>query len=123
MNPSRPITVTIAIVLFLLLTVFGLITFFVLDAPPILRYYGLIVAGIGGLIAVAGLWMVKRWGLWLTIVISAATILLYGPGLWFAPDAGKLMTVALIVVDAVVLVLLTRPATRRAFASARASVA
>jgi len=125
MNTSRPVTVTIAMILFLLLAAFSLFTFFAPGGPPaVIRYYALVVAGIGGVIALVGLWMLKRWGLWLTIIISAATILTSVPGLWMAPDVvGKSISVALIVVNAVVLVLLTRPATRAAFAGDRAHAA
>ena len=124
MNTPRPVTMTIALVVFLLLTAFNLITFFLPGGPPpIIVYYALTVGGIGGLIAAVGLWMLKRWGLWLTIGISSLSILVSVPGLWIAPGAAKLVSVALIVLYALVLFLVTRPATRAAFAAPRARVA
>ena len=42
--------------------------------------------GVLGLIGAAGMCMLKRWGLWLTIVVSVLNILAAAPGLVFAPD-------------------------------------
>ena len=39
------------------------------------------------ILAAAGLWMLKRWALWLTIVVSVLNILSAAPGLAFAPNA------------------------------------
>ncbi|MCA1729865.1 MAG: hypothetical protein LC751_10815, partial [Actinobacteria bacterium] len=40
-----------------------------------------------GLVASVGLWMLKKWGLWLTIVVSVLNILSAAPGVVFASDA------------------------------------
>jgi uncharacterized membrane protein (DUF2068 family) len=126
MNTPRPLTVTIAIVLLILLSVFGLIAPFlpVANKPPLIILVSGFILGAGGLIAVFGLWMLKRWGLRLSSVISALRILAAVPGLFLAPGvAGKVLTVGLIVSNALVLVLVTLPATRKAVAAERVRVA
>ena len=127
MNTPRPVTVTLAIVLLILLSVFALITpFLPVDNKPLLiiTVPGFLVEGIGGLIAVVGLWRLKWWGLWLARVIAALGILLSVPGLFLAPGAGgKVFAVGLIAAKALVLVLVTLPATRQAVAAARVRLA
>jgi hypothetical protein len=122
---TRPLTLLVAIVLLILLSVFGLITPFAPNPPPlVIQLYGFIVMGVGGLLAVVGSWLRKRWGLWLTIGISALSILLNVAGLVVAPNTvGKVISAVLLVAYALVLVLVTRPAARQAFASARARAA
>ena len=44
------------------------------ETPMFVTYAG-IVLGIVGIVAAVGLWMLKRWGLWLTIVVSVVNIL------------------------------------------------
>jgi uncharacterized membrane protein (DUF2068 family) len=46
-----------------------------------------VVLGIAGLIAAAGLWMLKKWSIWLTIIVSALNLLSAAPGITFAPNA------------------------------------
>jgi hypothetical protein len=111
-------------ILVLLMAAFGLFTFFSPGGPPaVIHYYSLIVNGIGGLIALVGLWLMKRWGLWLTIIISAASILTAVTGLLQPVLIGKAISAGIFVVNAVVLVLLVLPATRAAFAGERARAA
>ncbi len=71
--------------------------------------------------AVFGLWKLKRWGLLLTSILSALAILWSIPGL-FIPKTlgGKAITMGVIVFYALVLVLVALPATRKAYAAARA---
>jgi len=118
MNTKRPLTLILALVLFALLTVFGLITPFTPNGPPLpIMLYAVIVAGVGGLIALFGLWKLKRWGLLLTMGIAALGILVAVPGLVIAPPYGKVISGVIIVVNALVLVLVALPATRKAFAA------
>ena len=46
--------------------------------------YGGFVLSIVGLVAAAGLWTLKKWGFWLTLVVSVANLLLAAPGLVLA---------------------------------------
>ena len=56
------------------------------EAPPFVIYSG-IVLGIVGIIASVGLWMVRTWGFWLTIVVCVLNFLLGVPGIFLAPGA------------------------------------
>jgi hypothetical protein len=123
MNTRRPLTHILAVVLLILFSVFGLITLFGTGAPPLpVALFAFIIDGVGGLIAAFGLWMLKRWGLWLSIVIAVLTILVAVPGLLLAPGTGKIVSAAIMVVNAVLLVLVTLPVTRKAVAAAGAPV-
>lgn len=123
MNTSRPVPVIAAMVLFALMTVFSLITPFTPSGPslPIVLYAG-IVGGLGGLIALVGLGLMKRWGWLMTIIIAALNVLPAVAGVAGAPTPGKQISAAIIVVNVVVLVLLL-PAARKAFAASRARAA
>ncbi len=127
MNTNRPLTATIAIVLLLLMSVTGLILpllslFVSLTNPPplIVRVDQILVMGVGGLIAVFGLWKLKRWGLVLTSIIAALSLLVAVYGLLVAPTEGKWPPGVFAVLNALVLVLVALPATRRAYAAAPA---
>ena len=124
MNTSRPTLVIVAMILFALMTAFGLFTPFGPSGPtlPFVLFAG-IVEGVGGVIALVGLWLMKRWGWLLTVIIAALSVLVSVLGLVGAPTPGKVVSAAIIVVNAVVLVLLLLPAARVAFASSRARVA
>ena len=54
-----------------------------IEAPPFVLYSGIV-----GIVASIGLWMLRTWGFWLTIVVSVLNILLGLPGVLFAPGAG-----------------------------------
>jgi uncharacterized membrane protein (DUF2068 family) len=127
MHTNRPASVTSAAVLLMLLCVYSLTAPFlpVDNKPPLMIIvYQFLVGGIGSLLAVFGLWRLKRWGLRLAILLSAVSILTTMPGLFLAPSlVGKAITVGLIVVNALVLVLVTLPVTRKAVAAERVRVA
>ncbi len=117
MNTKRPLTLILALVLLALLSLFGLITPFQPGPPLVIALYAFIVGGVGGLIAVFGLWKLQRWGLLLTIIIASLSILVAVPGLWLAPStSGKAVSVGIIVFNVLVLVLVALPATRKAYA-------
>jgi uncharacterized membrane protein (DUF2068 family) len=83
--------------------------------PAVAIYLG-VVLGVAGLIAAAGLWMLKRWALWLTIVVSVLNILSAAPGLAFAPTPTLRTLAAVGVVGfALVVVLAVLPSSRRAY--------
>jgi peptidoglycan/LPS O-acetylase OafA/YrhL len=125
MNTKRPLTVSIAIVLLILLSVFGLITPFGSNDPSLfLALYAFIAMGVGGLLAVFGLWKLKRWGLLLTIIIASLSILVAGPGIWFASSTSeKAISGGVAVFYVLVLVLVALPATRKAVAAKRVRAA
>ena len=86
---SRPVPVTVAAILL------ALCSFLSLPGPllpgsegvPEVVLYSGIVLGIVGLVAAVGLWMLKKWSLWLTIIVSVLNILSAAPGVAFAPNA------------------------------------
>ena len=78
---SRPLPVTVAAIL---MALFSLMNFpgpwwcaipGAMEETPMFVTYAGIVLGIVGIVACVGLWMLKRWGLWLTIVVSVVNIL------------------------------------------------
>jgi uncharacterized membrane protein (DUF2068 family) len=123
MSP-RPLPLTVAAVL---MALFSLMNFpgpwwylvpGAVEATPTIVIYSGIVLGLVGLVATVGLWMLKRWGLWLTIVVCVVNILLNVFGLAVVPTVA--LQVAIVVqtigfVLAIVLVVL--PDSRRAFAA------
>jgi len=73
------------------------------------------VLGVVGLVAVIGLWMLKKWGFGLTIVVSVLNILSAAPGVAFAPNAALQAAAAVgVVVPALIIVLVVLPTSRRA---------
>jgi PAS domain S-box-containing protein len=84
---ARPLPVTVAAVLLALFSLLTLICPWLLAAaeiPAFVVYLG-VVLGVAGLLAAAGLWMLKRWSVWLTIVVCVVGILSTDPGLTEAP--------------------------------------
>jgi uncharacterized membrane protein (DUF2068 family) len=74
------------------------------------------VLGVAGLIGAAGLWMLKRWSVWLTIIVCVLNILLAAPGLVFAPNPTLRTLAAVGVVGfALVILLAVLPSARRAY--------
>jgi uncharacterized membrane protein (DUF2068 family) len=114
---SRPLFVTVAAVLLVLLSLFNLVPLGI-EGVPALVVYGALVLGIVGLVAAAGLWVLKRWGVWLAVVVCALNLLSAAPGIPFAPDAAlRVAATVTVVVCALVIVLVLVPASRRAFAA------
>ncbi len=116
---SRPLPVTVAAILLALVSLPNLV-FPLLPTegiPAVVVYLG-VVLGVAGLVAAAGLWMLKKWGFWLTIVVSVLNLLSAAPGIAEAPNtalqAAATVTVA---VSALIIVLVVLPSSRRAFAA------
>jgi len=83
--------------------------------PAFVVYLG-VALGVAGLLAAAGLWMLKRWALWLTIVVCVLNILSAAPGMAFAPNAVLQAAATVTVVGfAVVILLVVLPNARRAY--------
>ena len=60
--------------------------------------------------------MLKRWALWLTIVISVLNILAAAPGLVFAPEpAARVLATIGVVAFVLVILLAVLPNSRRAY--------
>src|SRR5919202_193787 len=123
-NTRRPPAVTVAVVLLALLSVVNMVPPSLMaspaeaaEVPAFVAYLGVIL-GIVGLVAAYGLWALKRWGVWLTIVLSAVNILLTVPPLLFGPTvAFQVVSIVSDVASALVIVLVLVPASRQAYTS------
>jgi len=112
---GHPQSVAIAVVLLALLSLV-ISPLLPSEGLPAFVIYSSVVLGVLGLIGAAGLWMLKRWGLWVTIVVSVLNILSAAPGLVFAPSTTLFIFALITVVGfAVVLVLAVLPISRRAY--------
>src|SRR4051812_8400923 len=122
MSP-RPLPVTVAAIL---MALFSLMNFpgpwwyaipGAMDETPTFIIYSGIVLGIVGIVAAVGLWLVKNWGFWLTVIVCVINILLSVPAPAMVSSAGLL---ALIAVQSIgfllVIVLVVLSTSRRAFA-------
>jgi hypothetical protein len=88
------------------------------EGVPAVVLYSVIVQGGVGLVASAGLWMLRNWGLWLTIIVNALGALSAAPGVVAAPNAAlQAAAIAGVVVSALIIVLVVLPASRRAVAA------
>jgi uncharacterized membrane protein (DUF2068 family) len=113
---TRPQTVTIAAILLALLSLANFLAPLMLPAGAGSVVYLIIVLGVLGLVAAGGLWMLKRWALWLTIVVSVLNILAAAPGLVFATDlSGRVLATIGVVGFALVILLVVLPGSRRAY--------
>src|SRR5215210_128318 len=121
---SRPPTVTVAAILLVLLSLFGfpwpwLILFPGAEDPPAFIYYPSIVLGIVGLLVAFGLWMLRTWSFWATIIVAGLNLLLGAPGIILGPNAGIRVTSAVLaIVTVLIIVVVVLPSSRRALATA-----
>ena len=124
MNTQRPLPITGAAILLVLLSLFNFpwtfrLLFPGVEEPPAFVIYSGIVVGIVGLVVAVGLWMMKAWSFWATIVVCGLNLLSGAPGIVLGPTAGIQITVAVMEVVAVlIIVLVVLPGSRRAFAAA-----
>jgi hypothetical protein len=120
---TRPQTETVAAILLVLLSLLDFpwpyeLLFPGAEEPPAFILYSGYVVGILGLVAAVGLWMLKPWSYWTTIVVSALNFLLGLPGLLFAPGAALKVLIAVTEIVAIlVIVLVMRPDSRRTLAA------
>ena len=85
------------------------------EEVPAVVFYGGIVLGIVGLVGAVGLWMLKKWGFWLTVVVSVLNLLSAAPGVVFAPSSAlKALAAVGVVVPALIIVLVVLPSSRQA---------
>jgi len=121
---SRPLPVTVAAILLVLLSLFDfpwswMLLFPGVEEPPAFVIYSGIVLGIVGIVVAVGLWMMKTWSLWATVVVCVLNFLLGAPGVVMAPTAAMKVVVAVTEVAAVlIIVLVVLPTSRRAFEAA-----
>jgi uncharacterized membrane protein (DUF2068 family) len=117
----RPVTITaILMALFSLMNFPGPWWYAVPGAEetPMFVIYSGIVLGIVGIVAAVGLWMLRTWGFWLTIIVSVLNILFNVLGLGMAPGAALKAIIAVQTVGFVLtIVLVVLPTARRAFAT------
>ncbi len=113
---TRPQTVTIAAILLALLSLANFLAPLMLPAEAGSVVYLIIMLGVLGLVAAGGLWMLKRWALWLTIVVSVLNILAAAPGLVFATEfTGRALATIGVVGFALVILLAVLPGSRRTY--------
>jgi hypothetical protein len=123
MKTQRPLPVTGAAILLVLLSLMGfpfpwMLLFPGVEEPPAFVIYSGIVVGIVGLIVAVGLWMMKAWSFWATIVACVLNLLSGAPGIVLGPTAGiQLLSAVLVVVTVLIIVLVVLPTTRRALAA------
>ncbi len=119
--PSRPLPVTVAAIIQALISLLGLPGPLMPGSegvPAVVLYSG-IVLGVAGLVASAGLWMLKKWGLWLTIVVNVLGGLSAAPGVAAAPNAAlQAVAIVFVLISVLVIVLVVLPSSRRALATA-----
>jgi hypothetical protein len=118
MNTQRPPSVTIAAVLLALFSVLNLaFPLFPTEGIPALVVYSGVGLGVIGLVAAVGLWMLKRWALWPTIIVSVLNLLAAAPGISFAPNAAlRIGALVGVIIAALIIVLVVLPSSRRAYA-------
>ncbi len=120
----RPQSVTAAAILLVLLSLFGfpwpwMLLFPGVGDPPAFIYYSGIVLGIVGLLVALGLWMLKAWSFWATVIVCVINLLLGAPGIVLGPNAGiQVASAVLAVVTVLIIVLVVLPSSRRALATA-----
>ena len=117
---SRPLPVTVAAIiqaLFSLLSLPGPLLPGSEGVPAVVLYSG-IVLGVAGLVASAGLWMLKKWGLMLTIVVNVLGGLSAAPGVGAAPNAAlQAVAIVFVLISVLVIALVVLPSSRRALAT------
>src|SRR5215203_7289189 len=97
---ARPLPLSVASVLLALLSLANLLSPAMPSegVPAFVIYLG-VVPGVLGLIGAAGLWMLKRWALWLTIVVCVlGGIFSWAPVIPAAPTALHRSLAAVVVV-------------------------
>jgi len=116
----RPQAVTVAALLLVLLSLFNfpwpwLILFPWAEPPPAIVIYTGFVLGVVGLAVAVGLWMMKAWSYWATIIVCVLNLLSGAPGVVLGPTVGiRVLNAVLEVMALLIIVLVIRPSSRRA---------
>ncbi len=116
MNTRRPITVTIGTILLALFSVLNLaFPLFPTEGIPAFVVYSGVALGVIGLVATAGLWMLRKWSIWLTVIVSVLNILAAAPGVFEAPSGAlQAAATATVIGFGLIAVLVVLPTSRRA---------
>ena len=119
MNTQRPLNVTIAAILLEVFSALNLVSPLILgasDEVPAFTGCLHVALGVAGLVASAGLWILKKWGVALAIVVSVLNALSATPGVPFAPTADLFgSAVVAVAVFASMAILVILPGTLRTF--------
>jgi hypothetical protein len=111
----RPVTVTVAMVLLILLGLSVLIPFNTTDVPGSVIVIGYVLAAFK-IAAGIGLWWSRKWATILGFVVVLLDALLAAPGMFAAPTTAlQVYAIVGVIVSIVALVLLVHPASRRAY--------
>ena len=116
---SRPQAVSAAAVLLALFSVLNLLfPLFPIEGIPAIASYLAVMEGAAGLVGAIGLWRLRKWGIWLTIIDSVLNLLDAAGGVVGAPNPALQVAATLTVVGFVlIIVLVVLPSSRRAFRS------
>ena len=89
------------------------------ESVPAIVVFLAVAVGVAGLVGAAGLWMLRKWGIWLAIGVCVLSILDTASGVAGAPNAAwRVVAAVSLAVFALVGGLVVLPASRRAFAAA-----
>jgi hypothetical protein len=124
MSTKRPASLMVALVLLALLSLGNLVLPFVpgTNNVPAPILYSDVVVGVIGLVAAFGLRKARRWGMILTLIVSAFNILSAAPGLLVAPNPGLRVTAGLYVaLSVLIIVLVVLPSARQTYGAKRVS--
>src|SRR5215218_2692892 len=116
---SRPQSGTVASLLLVLLSLFGfpwpwLLLFPWAQPPPAVVIYTGLVLGVAGLVVAVGLWMMKAWSYRATFGVCVLNLLGAAPGIVLGATVGIRVLNAVLEVALLIIVLVMRPASRRA---------
>ena len=115
MKTSRPLVLTFATILLVLVSLGSLATP-LLAGPPVAVKVLSVVMGLLGLLAAYGLWNRKRWGMIVAIVVSAINALSGVPGLFVQPNLPATITAGVgIAISLLIIVLTVLPSARAAY--------
>ena len=116
---SRPQAVSAAAVLLALFSVLNLLLpLFPIEGIPAIAPYLAVGEGAAGLLGAIGLWMLRKWGIWLTVIVSVLNVVDAAGGIVGAPNTALQVAATITVVGFVlILVLVVLPSSRRAFRS------
>jgi len=115
MKTSRPLALTFATVLLVLISLGSLATP-LLAGPPVAVKVLSVVMGLLGLLAAYGLWNKKRWGMVVAILVSALNALSGVPGLFVQPNLPATIAAGVgIAISLLIIVLTVLPPARAAY--------
>ena len=115
---SRPLSVTVAAILLVLLSLFNfpwpwLLLFPGVEQPPAFVLYTGLVLGVVGIVVAVGVWMTKAWSYRATIVVCVLNLLSGAPGVFLGPTVGiRVLSAVLEILAILIIVLVMCPSSR-----------